>query len=228
MKTPGTLLAVMMVALAPVALPVLAEDYPMSAIPLEDPRWKNTLDRLNASIAEKASQAAEAAEKKTVEILQHIEGSSYLAQMRTPQRAAGSAASAISRITGSGSSIVPAGDWETIRLDLPNDSNRLADGEKFLKPIEETPETFEYTTTLGAKATVRVCRIAGTGNQHAPLTMEQFVARLRAGETFTLTVTQVTTVCDFCRGAKVINGGECRKCEGKGGATIERNLTVRW
>jgi hypothetical protein len=217
-----------LVLAASLALPAFAEDYPMSAIPLEDPRWKNTLDRLNASIAEKANQAAEAAEEKTVEILQHIDGASYLAQMRTPQKAAGSAASAISRITGSGSSIVPAGDWETIRLDLPKESARVADGEKFLKPIEEAPETFEYTTALGAKATVRVCRIAGTGSQHAPLTMEQFVALLRAGETFPLTVTQVTTVCDFCRGAKVINGGECRKCEGKGGATIERNLTVRW
>lgn len=229
MKTSGTLLALVMLAVAAsVVHPVHAEDYPMSAVPLEDPRWKNTLDRLNASFAEKASAAAESGKEKTVEILQHIEGSSYLAQMRTPQAAAGSVASAMSRITGSGSSIVPAGDWETIRLDLPKESPRLADGEKFLKPIEATAGTFEYTNTLGAKATVKVCRIAGTGEEYAPLTMEQFIARLRAGETFPLTVTQVTTVCDFCRGAKVINGGECRKCEGKGGATIERNLTVRW
>jgi len=229
MKTVGTSLALVILALtAFVVLPVHAEDYPMGGIPLEDPRWKNTLDRLNASIAEKAAEGAKAAVKKTVEILQHIEGSSYLAKMRTPQMEAGSFARLTSQITGSGSSIVPAGDWDTIRLDLPKDSIRLADGETFLKPIEQTPETFEYTTTLGAKATVRVCRIAGTGNQHAPLPMEQFVARLRAGETFPLTVTQVTTVCDFCRGAKVIKGVECRKCEGKGGATIERNLTVRW
>lgn len=209
-------------------LPLHAEDYPMAAIPLEDPRWKNTLDRLNASFAEKASVAVASGEEKTVEIIQHIEGSSYLAQMRTPQKVAGSAASAMSRLTGSGSSIVPAGDWEIIRLDLPKNSNRLADGEKFLKPIEATAGTFEYTNTLGAKATVKVCRIAGTGDEYAPLSMEQFVTRLRAGETWSLTVTQVTTQCGFCRGAKVINGGECRKCEGKGGDTIDRSLTVSW
>lgn len=229
MKPHGFPLAFVVLALAAsVVLPAFAEDYPMSAIPLEDPRWKNTLDRVNASLAEKASAAAESGEQKTVEIIQHIEGSSYLALMRTPQKAAGSAASALGQITGGGSSVVPAGDWETIRLDLPKESARLADGAKFLKPIEETPKTFEYTTTLGAKATVRVCRIAGTGEEFAPLTMDQFVARLRAGETWSLTVTQVTTPCGFCRGAKVVNGAACPKCEGKGGDTIDRNLMVRW
>jgi hypothetical protein len=67
MKSQEILLA--FAALAPsLFLPAFAEKYPMLAVPLEDPRWKNTLDRLNASILEKASQAAESADEKTVSV----------------------------------------------------------------------------------------------------------------------------------------------------------------
>lgn len=202
--------------------PALAEEYAMSGVPLDDPRWQNTLDRVNGMIAAKGKAAEEAGEEKTVEILQSIEGASYLARTRTPQRTAGSVARAL------GNPIVPPGEWETIRLDLPEGSKPLADGEKFLKVIEETGETFQYMNTLGAKATVKVCRLAGTGSEYAPLSMEDFVTRLKAGETWTVNVTQVTNACGFCRGAKVVNGATCRQCKGIGGDAIQRTITIRW
>lgn len=199
-----------------------AEDYAMSGIPLDDPRWQNTLDRVNGMIAAKAKAAEEAGEEKTVEIMQHIEGTSYLARARTPQRTAGSVARAL------GNPIVPPGEWETIRIDLPEESKPLADGEKFLKMIEEIGKTFQYTNTLGAKATVKVCRLAGTRDEYAPLSMEGFVSRLKAGETWAVTVTQVTKACNFCRGAKIVNGATCRQCKGVGGEAIQRAITIRW
>ena len=200
----------------------VGEEYSMGQIPLDDPRWQNTLDRINESIAQKAKAVQEASEEKTVEIIQHVEGTSYLARMRTPQRLAGSVARAL------GNPIVPPGEWETIRIDLPKNTKQLPDGEKFLKPIEETEDTYQYTNTLGAKATVKICRLAGTGPEYAPLTLDDFHAGLKAGRTWTVTITQVTKPCSFCLGAKSVNGATCRQCEGVGGDAIQRTITIRW
>ena len=210
------------------ALSCLAEDYPMQGFPLEDARWQNTLTQVNASIAKKAKAAEEAGKRKTVEILQHIEGASYLAQIRTPPQKLGSAAVATNQIFGRSETTTPPGEWETVRLDLPKSSKTLTDGEKFLKSIEETEEAYQYTTTLGAKATVKVCRLAGTGDEYTPLTMEQFVTLLKAGETWDVTVTQITKACGFCGGAKTVNGAKCPQCKGVGGDAIQRTISIRW
>ncbi len=207
---------------ASVVLHVRAEEYPMGDIPSNDQRWKKVLGQINASRLEKAGKAEKTAAKLTVEILQHIDGSSYLARIRTPVGLAESAASGISR----GGTAV--GGWETVRLDLPKSSLVYADGETFLWPIETTGAMFQYTTALGAKATIKVCRIVGTGAEYDRLTMEEFVSKLKAGETWEIAIDQVTTQCKFCRGAKELNGGVCRQCDGKGGETIRRHFRVRW
>lgn len=210
------------------SFPLVAEDYSMRGIPAEDPRWQNILDHVNRSIAEKAKAAAVEAEEKTVEILQSIEGASYLARMRTPAKDLGSVAQLLNQTSGSRETQTPPGEWETIRLNFPEGTKPLPDGEKFLKRIEETGEMFQYTNTLGAKATVKICRIAGTGEEFRPIPMDEFAARLQKGETWTVTISQVTKPCNFCRGAKVVDGATCRQCKGIGGDAITRTISIKW
>jgi hypothetical protein len=206
MRTPGTLLAFAVVALSSsLASPAVAEDYPMWEIPLEDPRWEKILLVVNSAILDAADRAKKEAPERWVKILQHINESSYLAQIKP---------------TG--------GEWETVRLELPENMRILADGETFNSPLELTGQMFQYTTALGAKATVKVCQIPGTGTAFRKMNMEQFVSRLKAGETWEIVMDQVTTPCRFCRGAAIVNGGSCRQCDGKGGQTIQRNLKVCW
>ncbi len=200
----------------------IAEDYQMSTVPVDDPRWGRILALVNEQTANRAAAAAESGDEKTIEIVQFIEGTSYLAMMRTPQQLAGSVARAM------GTTFVPAGEWSTVRLDLPPGSSRLADGEKMLKSVEDTGQLFEYTTALGANATVKVFRLAGTSADLQQLTKDQFLERLKAGKTWTVTVPQVTSRCSFCRGAKFVSGAPCPQCKGVGGEFVERIVNITW
>jgi hypothetical protein len=206
MTTPGTLLAFAVITLSTfLPLAGVAEDYPMWEISLEDPRWEKILLAVNSSVLDAAARAKKEAAERSVKILQHIEESSYLAQIKS---------------TG--------GEWETIRLELPANIRMQADGETFTSPLELTGQMFQYTTALGVRATVKVCRIPGMGTAFSQMNKEQFVSRLKAGETWEIVINQVTTPCGFCRGAPVVNGGVCPQCDGRGGQTNQRNLRVRW
>ena len=115
-----------------------------------------------------------------------------------------------------------------MRFDFPKGAEQFADGEKFRRRVETAGKTFEYSTTLGAKARVKVYRLAGSGKGLAPLTKKQFVAQLREGKSWTVTVTKITSKCFFCNGSKVVNGQKCPQCKGTGGDATVRSMTIRW
>jgi hypothetical protein len=206
-------------------LPTIAEDYQMKTVPLDDPRWGSILALVND---QSAARAAAAGEEKMIEIVQFIEGSSYLARMNTPPKVLGSIAQSINWISGRPVNFAPPGEWSTIRLDLPPGSSRIADGEKMVKSIEDTGQLFEYTTPLGANATVKVFRLAGMSEEFRQLTKSEFLERLKAGKSWTVSVPQITKLCGFCRGAKVLSGAPCPQCKGDGGDIIERIVNIMW
>jgi hypothetical protein len=101
---------------------------------------------------------------------------------------------------------------ETMQIDLP----------------ETTKEIYEYTAPTGAKHSVRVIK----ENRKAAvktLTQDEFVARLRAGETWLLPKAEMVD-CNDCFGDGKLSGlqndAKCRSCDGTGSVTVD--FLVKW
>lgn len=96
---------------------------------------------------------------------------------------------------------------------------------------QTTDETFEYTTVLGAQRTVRIVRPIDEPAAHVAMTKDDFVKRLKRGETFYLPDYEKVS-CGKCVGdgklsALAGNGyPECPDCAGKGHAI--KGLLVKW
>lgn len=109
------------------------------------------------------------------------------------------------------------------------DEQNVADGE-VLKGISvvESDEVFEYTTAAGAKASVRILKPEARKAEE-PLTREQWIARLKAGETWVLPAFSVAD-CRDCFGkgklGSLQNNATCTSCEGVG--TVTTDCLVKW
>lgn len=92
--------------------------------------------------------------------------------------------------------------------------------------LKSTEQTYSYTNSLGAKATVRVLVDA---EKPEYMTQDEFIKRLKAGETWRL-YRFTTAECRACFGdgkkSKLQGGGSCEDCEGKGSST--KDLLVKW
>jgi len=76
-------------------------------------------------------------------------------------------------------------------------SRPIADGDVLKLSLKATGETFSYTTVLGAESTVHVLEAT---HEPDPMNAEEFVAKLKAGETFPMTTGERNTPCVACRG----------------------------
>jgi hypothetical protein len=81
--------------------------------------------------------------------------------------------------------------------DIPAD-RAFADGDTLTLPVKATGETFSYVNTRGSKSTVHVLSVL---REPDPITEEELIARLKAGEKFVMTTGEKNTACFYCNGS---------------------------
>lgn len=96
-------------------------------------------------------------------------------------------------------------------------SRPIADGDVLDLSLKATGETFSYITVAGSKSTVHVLEASHEPN---PMTMEEFVENLKAGETYPMTTGERDTPCVACAGTGQGNmkagNVRCPTCGGSG------------
>jgi hypothetical protein len=161
-----------------------------------------------------------------IEVLQKINNKTFLVYTRKEV------------VTGSvvsGGKVVYLTKWETdhdqIYCYKPCAALNVVDDEKIGSlDLEVTDESYAYTTSSGAKKTVRILtdRKQEEGGEEL-FSKEEFVARLKGGETWTLKNYSEKN-CHSCLGDGVLSGSEknasCPACKGNG--VLAEDLLVKW
>lgn len=121
---------------------------------------------------------------------------------------------------------------QLIAVDL-QDGRKFADDTWIGVNIQDTGEIYEYIAVLGNKKSVRLYR-----EVKAPplLTIEEFVTRLKKGESFIIEITAPKIPCRICEGTGVVtdnssNGGRkfrCTTCNGTSGSQSSAHYRVLW
>lgn len=123
---------------------------------------------------------------------------------------------------------VRAGE-RTYLLEIPTEK-KYADGEFVAVDARPTGEVYSYTSVTGAKITIPVAEIPER------MTKEEFLTRLKTGDSFEITV-YTEPVCNVCKGrGKVFNASKralakaekskCKSCDGTGKTPV--HLEVVW
>ena len=123
---------------------------------------------------------------------------------------------------------VRAGE-RTYLLEIPTEK-KYADGEFVDVDARPTGEVYSYTSVTGAKITIPVAEIPER------MTKEEFLTRLKTGDSFEITV-YTEPVCNVCKGrGKVFNASKralakaekskCKSCDGTGKTPV--HLEVVW
>lgn len=164
----------------------------------------------------------------------------YVSQRLGPQKflvykmkwSGGTVTSSLGSVGGGGGSYSYGGyvpdRSKTYLLETKTDRN-VADGEKLTDIISaQSDEIFGYTATTGAKKSVRIIRELKSDEQSL-LTKEQFVERLKTGETWLLRGFKKEKCLDCFGDGKLSalqGGGTCKSCRGSG--DIKTNYLVKW
>lgn len=149
------------------------DTYSVSGIDPASARFQNILAAVRSAEATRAHNTL----ATTLETIQHLEGTLYLAFLTPSARGFSREVSALT-----GFSQIPA-SREIVAVERKEGSPVAADGEMLVIRLEPAG-THQYTAITGAKKTVKLYREIDTSRQ---LTAEEFLTRLKAGETWTIT-----------------------------------------
>lgn len=97
--------------------------------------------------------------------------------------------------------------------------------------VTDTGEVYQYTSVLGAKKTVGIIKEA----EDSLMSREEFISRLKAGESFTLPLKVGERGCKKCYGRGKTGGGlsgpparVCTICDGGKKIPITKTFRIQW
>lgn len=161
----------------------------------------------SVSAAEMASKLPQIGPPTRLQLVQNIAGQKYLAQL----------------------------GGQLIAIELLESHNKYADDTRIEVRIEDTGKIYEYIAILGNKKSVRLYR---EQEQKAPpiMTIQDFVARLKKGESFIIQIDGRKIPCRVCGGTgKVTDNSSkesrkilCDTCDGSGGSHSSAQYRVLW
>jgi hypothetical protein len=122
---------------------------------------------------------------------------------------------------------------QIIAIELLEGHKKYADDTRIEVRIEDTGKIYEYIAVLGDKKSVHLYR-----EQNAPpiMTIQDFVARLKKGESFIIQIDGRKIPCRVCGGTgKVTDNSSkesrkilCDTCDGSGGSHSSAQYRVLW
>lgn len=208
-------------------------EYPVRNIDPASPKF----DAIHKAVIETERLIAESkAELRWVEIRQHIEGNRYLAEIREKTSPPGELQRAVDFLFNQQSASVVVREAQVAALDMPEGSPLIPDDSKKSLRLSITSDTFQYVSVLGAKQTVAVARVFEAPD---PIGKEQFLARLKGGEVWTVAIGTSDLNCNACRGFGRIPEPDpnrrrgdgkktCPGCSGKGKFTVPNLYRIHW
>ncbi|MDF1862512.1 MAG: hypothetical protein P1U87_20005 [Verrucomicrobiales bacterium] len=104
----------------------------------------------------------------------------------------------------------------------------IADDEIVELPAVETDEVYQYTTVLGATATIKVATVPDLPEK---LTKDQFHVNLSNGKTYLVQIGTMKINCTRCGGfgmTSSINKTKCKNCAGEGHFIKPKMFRVQW
>ena len=175
-------------------------------------------------------EAGNSAKAQNYSVFQRLDSKKFLVYKM--EWSGGSISSSLGSVGGGGGSAsygsyVP--DRSKLYCIITKEDKNTVDGEELEKILTiESEEIYEYTAAIGAKQSVRVLKeIKDT--ELKLMTQEEFVQRLKGGETWTLRRHEEKK-CNPCFGAGKLGslqgGGTCKECKGKG--IISNDVLVKW
>lgn len=187
--------------------------YRVGNIPVESAKFQRIYESCARSELFSKAQGAKR-EKSTIKIFQHIEGRSYLFTYTPHYR----------EILGK------------ITLDQ---GRQLIDGESVTVILEETADTFQYTTALGTKKTVRVYKEGKDAPVPERMSKEQFITKLKSGRVFTIKMGYTDQKCSNCHGfgrvhdrSSSLRSGDgkvvCPSCKGQPLPRVPKLYAISW
>lgn len=185
-----------------------------------------------------ARRAAAVGSERTVELLQHLDGTRYLAELREVTAAAGSVAQAMDFLEGRPlGRRVAVTEAQTVALDMPDGTPVQPDGTVLRLPVRATGAVHQYLSVTGAKQTVPLVATVSTAAPAMSLT--DFVERLKKGEAWTVAIGSTLEACQRCRGfgrvpepdaSRRTGDGKvtCPHCNGKAKFEVPTLYRIRW
>ena len=125
-------------------------------------------------------------------------------------------------------------DGSYYAMKIPSESS-FADDEIVKLHFVVTENVYTYTTVLGANATLKIAEaVEEEPTPPTPITSDEFIGRLRAGETFAVRKGDTEIKCKQCNGFGYpmtgLRGGrpDCSECRGDGKFIAPRFILILW
>ena len=92
--------------------------------------------------------------------------------------------------------------------------------------LVDTDEVYQYTTVLGAKATIKVVAVPPAPERITPA---ELIAALKSGKEFLIPIGTQVERCSACAGfGGNALSGKCRKCSGRGQWKVPQFYSIKW
>lgn len=118
-------------------------------------------------------------------------------------------------------------------MKIPSESP-FADDEIVKSHFVVTENVHTYTTVLGANVTLKIAEAAEEPTPPTPITSDEFIDRLRVGETFAVRKGDTEIKCKRCNGFGFpmtgVSGGrpDCGECGGDGKFIAPHFILILW